>query len=316
MGTYFALIRALYFNFLYQEAAKIARQSALGHVLGTVGDQIRAALRIRNHEHDPRLRFIADTLHKKFETCGFDKAFTRIHIDGDRPNQKRREHAARDVKNTAALGKLDACFVQNPQAPPPQQQQQQPPRLRKHNIAAIERMAKNVVHVPRQALLAVCHFLEEKGWRVHLCQFEADPCIARHCYAASQYNTVAYALSNDSDLFVYSSVRELIRPVWNKRNKFQQFNKQAVLTHLQLDDLQLLLVGIVTKNDYNQQFENYGVATNMEIARELRQIGMLPNNALVLGSNIQASTTMAAAVAAYINHVTNPGQAAPAAAPP
>ncbi|KAF9560773.1 hypothetical protein EC968_006059 [Mortierella alpina] len=174
---------------------------------------------------------------------------------------------------------------------------------------------------------------------------------------------LAYALSNDSDLFLYPSVRELIRPVWNKRNKrnkFQHFNNQAVLTQLaqeeqqqallerlksptlkgqsiatrrtariasssislressrlQLDELQLLLVGIVTKNDYNQQFENYGVATNMEIARELREIGMLPNNALVLGSSNQALTTMAAAIVAYINHITNPGQVAPAAAQP
>ncbi|KAF9952374.1 hypothetical protein BGZ72_006324, partial [Mortierella alpina] len=261
MGTYFAFIRALYFKLLREEAVKIARQSALGAAFVNVREALRAALHF-GPQHDPRLRFIAEALHKKFERCGFDQTpnFTIIHLDGQRPYEKRREHAARAAKDTTSLTKLDACFVQVPQAPqqPQQPQQQQIPRLRKHSIQDIEKKAKNLLPVPHAVLLTVCHFLQEKGWNVHRCDFEADPCIAQHCLAGCQHGAQIYALSNDSDLFVYPYVRELIRPVWNKRNKFEHFNKQAVLRHLQLDDLQMLLVGIVTKNDYNQQFENYG----------------------------------------------------------
>ncbi|KAF9945790.1 hypothetical protein BGZ70_003568, partial [Mortierella alpina] len=334
MGTYFALIRALYFKLLREEAATLAKQSTLGTTFINVRETLRAVLHF-GPQHDPRLRFIAEALHKKFERSGFDRTPNRtfFHLDGQRPYQKRREHAARAAKETTGLTKLDACFVQAPQAPQ-QPQQQQPPRLRKHSIQDIERKAKNLLHVPHAVLLTVCHFLEEKSWNVHHCAFEADPCIAQHCLAACQIGAPVpvYALSNDSDLFVYPYVRELIRPVWNKRNKFQHFNKQAVLRHLQLDDLQLLLVGIVTKNDYNQQFENYGVSTNLEIAKELRRNGMLPNNALltgaiarvaagpsaqtVLAAATAAMRTMVPAVTAYVHHVTVAGQAAPAAVPP
>ncbi|KAF9920687.1 hypothetical protein BGZ67_001047, partial [Mortierella alpina] len=270
LGTYFALVRALYFKHLQQEAAKIARQSPLNIALATARTNIRAAFNSgrQAQQHDARLRFIAEALHKKFERIGLDQARTTIHLDGDRPNEKRHEHAARDAKNTRGLGQLNSLFVQTPQAPQQQQQQQQP-RLRKHSIEAIERKAKSLVHVPREVLRTVCDFLQEKGWNVHQCLFEADPCIARHCLEHYQLGQQVYALSSDSDLFVYSSVQDLIRPVWNKKNKFQLFNKQKVLRHLRVNDLQLLLVGIVTQNDYNNQFTNYGVATNLEIAREL-----------------------------------------------
>ncbi|CAO3572538.1 unnamed protein product [Mortierella alpina] len=328
MGTYFAYIHALYFQHLRKEAARIASQSTIAgsidHYMERARHYIRA-LCCGIQTNPSQLRFIADALHKKFQLSGFDQTLTTIHVDGQRPNEKRREHAARDTKENTALRHLNANFIQpNPQAQqlpqqqpqqqqPQQQQHQQlqPPRLRKFSIAAIEKKAKSIVHVPRAALTTICQLLTNLGWNIHNCAFESDLCIAQSCQTA----LLDWALSNDSDLFVYPSVQNLVRPVWGQRNKFQLFVKQTVLRHLQLDNLQMLLIGIVTHNDYNEQFDNYGIGTNMEIAKQLGLQGLIPANVPVIGPLSQATVT--AAVNAYIQHVTgiNPAAAGPAAAP-
>ncbi|KAF9966434.1 hypothetical protein BGZ70_002364 [Mortierella alpina] len=101
MGTYFALIRALYCKLLREEAAKFVRQSALGTAFVNVHEVLRTVLHF-GPQHDPRLRFIAEALHKTFERSGFDQTpnYTVIHLDGQRPYEKRREHAARAAKDT------------------------------------------------------------------------------------------------------------------------------------------------------------------------------------------------------------------------
>ncbi|KAG0195459.1 hypothetical protein BGX28_001333, partial [Mortierella sp. GBA30] len=142
------------------------------------------------------------------------------------------------------------------------------------------------------------------------------PCIARNLDVALQGGRQEYALSNDSDLFIYRSVRNLIRPVYGQGNKFQLLNKQQVLQHLQINDLQLLLLGIVTHNDYNMHFKGYGIATNMEIIKDLEQRQQLPTQLQVTfnASDVQTITT---AVQQFVQEVTgvSPSQASSSTQP-
>ncbi|KAF9938151.1 hypothetical protein BGZ70_006583, partial [Mortierella alpina] len=60
-----------------------------------------------------------------------------LHFDGSRSSEKQHEHQRRQARTKTQMDALDDHFVDGQQVP-----------LRKPIISAVERAAKNVVHIP------------------------------------------------------------------------------------------------------------------------------------------------------------------------
>ncbi|KAF9934614.1 Rad2 nuclease [Modicella reniformis] len=111
-------------------------------------------------------------------------------------------------------------------------------------------------HDSRQELVA---FLQNRGWRVKLAEFEADLEIARDC---SPDDVV---LSRDSDMLAYEQVVTIWRPV--KGGNVLVYNLPDVLSAIGLSRAQLTALAVVSRNDYSRNVSSLGCSTNLGIVK-------------------------------------------------
>ncbi|KAF9560174.1 hypothetical protein EC968_006282 [Mortierella alpina] len=288
MGTFFALLRALYFSCVSRQAADTAKLTTPAPAQPAPAQPASsAAFNLANLSWStvttapapaaapiPPYLFIARALDQKLSRIGLSKATTRLHFDGARSSEKQHEHQRRQSATAKQMAALDKFFVDGQQIP-----------LRKPNIEAVGRAAKNVIHIPQAVRRAIAGHMQNLGWIVHHYPFESDPCIARMCAPTS------YVLSNDSDLIVYRNIEFVVRQVWGEKNKFQLFRRSQMLAQYQMTSDEWLLLGIVTNNDYNIHFEGNGISTNREIIRDLK-------------SRLRGNGNMTSKVQTYIREVT------------
>ena len=105
------------------------------------------------------------------------------------------------------------------------------------------------------------------GWKLCRCDFQADTCIALICQGSPDH--CIEVVSNDSDLLAYESIQRLTMPV-GKHRELTTFEKRNVLSLLKLrSDRHLLLVCILTKNDYFEGISGLGVFNNADIVRDI-----------------------------------------------
>ncbi|KAF8967801.1 hypothetical protein BGZ46_000086 [Entomortierella lignicola] len=108
--------------------------------------------------------------------------------------------------------------------------------------------------------------LKSRGWDVVLGPGEADLTISKRF---STLPTPHAVVTDDGDLLAYGSVPVIYRPF---RREFYEYGVDECAKALGILRLQLTTLSIVSKNDYTSNPSRLGVATNLEIIKDMKSI--------------------------------------------
>ncbi|KAF9111827.1 hypothetical protein BGX30_007460, partial [Mortierella sp. GBA39] len=180
---------------------------------------------------------------------------TTIHADGPRSVEKEHAHQKRDRNLTARMGKLKKDYDEG----------------KIKGTKRLYRRLKSVYRAPPDAAKQVLDALQTLGWTICCCPHQADCCIARCLKNAVKPEDVRI-ITKDSDLFVYEVSTSITIPVGSQWKTFQ---KQDLMDRHQLPTpAHLLLLGILTTNDYTDGVPYYGLVSNADIVRTLTLDGL------------------------------------------
>lgn len=183
------------------------------------------------------------------------KAHTIIHADGPRSLEKEAEHKRRDERLQKLLDKLTATPTKD--------------KLESGlGLKAVYRICRSTYRLPPEALEQVLGVMENCGWRVCRCAHQADLCIASHVHRAPDKSALR-VVTHDSDLLAYEDIHSITIPAGLSKNWTTSY-KDELLIKLDLPSpAHLVLVSIVTGNDYTRGVPYYGLASNAAIIRHL-----------------------------------------------
>ncbi|KAF9189781.1 hypothetical protein BGZ49_003773, partial [Haplosporangium sp. Z 27] len=105
--------------------------------------------------------------------------------------------------------------------------------------------------------------LKKRGWDVVLGPGEADLAIRKR---SSKLTRPFAVVTGDSDLLAHCSVPVIYRP---SRGEFYEYDVDECAKALGISRLQLTALAIVSKNDYTNNPFHFGVATNLEIIKDM-----------------------------------------------
>ncbi|KAG0291452.1 hypothetical protein BGZ96_005177 [Linnemannia gamsii] len=130
-------------------------------------------------------------------------------------------------------------------------------------LKAVYRMCRSAYRSPPEALEQVLEALENCGWKICRCAHQADCCIASHVGRAPD-KSVIRVVTNDSDLLAFEDINSITIPAGS--GDWKTYFKDKLLDKLDLPSLDhLLLVSVVTGNDYTRGAPYYGLASNAAI---------------------------------------------------
>ncbi|KAF9919719.1 hypothetical protein FBU30_010621, partial [Linnemannia zychae] len=136
--------------------------------------------------------------------------------------------------------------------------------VRKANFCEVRKFLRRCFKWSTPDRDALIGFLESKGWRVVLCETEADVRIAKFACVDD------IIVSRDSDLLVYANVQTLWRPIGQAtQGKFLVYKVPAILAALSMTRSQLTTLGIISSNDYSRNIPTLGIATNYGLSFSL-----------------------------------------------
>ncbi|KAG0206924.1 hypothetical protein BGX33_007161 [Mortierella sp. NVP41] len=186
--------------------------------------------------------------HYSILSSRLSKETATIHADGPRSVEKEHAHQKRDSALERQLVNFEKDYADG----------------KIKGTKNLCRRIKAVYRAPPEALRHVLNVLEEKGWRVCHCNHQADRCIARHVKDATELENVR-VITKDSDSVVYEVSTSITLPVGNQWKIFQ---KQDLMDQHQLPTpAHLLLLGILTTNDYTDGVPFYGLVSSADIVR-------------------------------------------------
>jgi 5'-3' exonuclease len=181
------------------------------------------------------------------------KASTVLHIDGSPSIQKSRE---RRERREVVEKKIDAL-------------EKEVGEVGKKRLASLFSRTKQAYRVPPETIDEIASRLTDLGWQICHCPYQADSHIASLVKDAPEKDKIAI-VTTDSDLLVYEGVTTVTMPV-GKSRELTTFDKSAVLARLGLEsDFELLLVAILTTNDYSKGLPWYGIVRNADAVKVLR----------------------------------------------
>ena len=176
------------------------------------------------------------------------KGHTTIHVDGPRSLEKEHAHQKRDDALTKRMRKLKKDYDEG----------------KIKGTKKLYRRLKSVYRAPPVAAIQVLNALTNLGWTICPCPHQADCCIARCLNNAVKPEDVR-VITKDSDLLVYEASTSITLPVGSQWKTFQK--KDLLDRHQLPTPAHLLLLGILTTNDYTDGVPFYGLASNAEIVR-------------------------------------------------
>ncbi|KAK3813129.1 MAG: hypothetical protein J3Q66DRAFT_403336 [Benniella sp.] len=180
--------------------------------------------------HEANYDYVTKEIHKILISHNLDPNQTTIHLDGDPSNEKAQEHKERWERGEAKLEQLCREVDRFLQQ-------------KKGSPADIFQRCKNLYRIPREIVLQVCNALTNLGWIIHTCTNQADSCIATMC----DKTPGSVVVPKDSDM-----------------------RKQDVLAQLKLvHPWQLLLLGILTSNDYSKGIQGHGIETTLKYVQDV-----------------------------------------------
>ncbi|KAF9082020.1 hypothetical protein BGX29_004129, partial [Mortierella sp. GBA35] len=181
------------------------------------------------------------------------KVHTIIHVDGPHSLEKEAEHKRRDERLQKSLDKLTPTATKD--------------KLESGlGLKAVYRICRSAYRLPPEALEQVLGVMENSGWRVCRCAHQSDLCIASHVRRAPDKSAIR-VVTHDSDLLAYEDIHSITIPAGISRDWITYY-KDELLIKLDLPSpAHLVLVSIVTGNDYTRGVPYYGLASNTAIIR-------------------------------------------------
>ena len=273
LGTYFALIRALFVSALSAEAAKEAKRIHSSSTSATstaspgvdpinliITDNIQFGYPTTqptpspSHQNSQRpflyaafYEKVAKIIDKKLVKLNLSQQSTTLHFDGLPSAEKQNEHKARNDKRLKNLEDLEKDTTKFRNGA-------------KGGYSILLRRAKNNTTIPQRVLYQIQQEFITLGWNVCTCAYESDVCIASKCSPQD------HVISGDSDLLIYRSVNFLVIPT-GKQKQLELYKKSDVTNTLSISSYQLMLLGILTRNDYNNPIPGMGIRKNLDHIR-------------------------------------------------
>ncbi|KAG0348287.1 hypothetical protein BGZ54_004674, partial [Gamsiella multidivaricata] len=123
-------------------------------------------------------------------------------------------------------------------------------RVRKQLFFRLKKNLAKGFYWTFEARQAFAAYLQQRGWSVEVCPTEADLKIAQDCLPGD------VVLSRDSDMLLYQHISIIWRPI--SRGRILAYNVPDVLTTLGINRTQLIVLGVVSSNDYNANVPSLG----------------------------------------------------------
>lgn len=185
-----------------------------------------------------------------------------VYIDGERCKEKAQTHSKREEVRCSALAKAENCLAEF------EERLNSNKRVRKSLLWRINKNLKRGFHWTLDDRYYFHQYLVANNVETVFCSTEADVQIAADC---QPYDIV---VSSDSDMMIYSTVRILWRSARIKgHRRWVVYNKEDVLKTLQLSDIQLLSLGILSGNDYNNNINGLAIFNNYKLVKAIAQTG-------------------------------------------
>ncbi|KAF9159008.1 hypothetical protein BGX21_003433, partial [Mortierella sp. AD011] len=178
-----------------------------------------------------------------------------LYLDGYPSDEKRAVQLRREEVRKKAL-----VLAQNG-IKDPSDRIEKNQRIRKQWFITIDKNLKKSFYWSLDSRRSFAAYMLQKEWNVIVSQTEADLKIASDC------NPGDVVMSRDSDFLIYDKVKTIWRPISGRR--FLVYDLQDVLTTLGLSSVQLTVLGVVSKNDYNSNIPSLGSSTNFGIIKGL-----------------------------------------------
>ncbi|KAK3833856.1 MAG: hypothetical protein JOS17DRAFT_789217 [Linnemannia elongata] len=134
-------------------------------------------------------------------------------------------------------------------------------RIRKQHFIGIKKQLSKAFRWDNDDRISLIDYLRDHQWTVKLSPYEADVHIAEDCTPGD------IVISGDSDLIVHPTVTTVWRPISGGR--FLEYIVDEVLAALGVSRSQLVVLGVVSHNDYNKNIYGLGCATNFKIIKDL-----------------------------------------------
>ena len=231
-----------------------------------------------------------------------------FHIDGADCNEKQRARRIRGMRVVNAVTAANNTL-------PAIDQTKKPPSKSKE--AEFKKQALKTFRFDASLKTWLATSLVTLGVQVHQCAFEADVCIAA-TLAASVSLGERIAISADSDFQIYAGIRTVVRPLDRRCTLWARYDKDAVLGEFKFTHPeQMVLYGVVNRNDYDDNIPQQGLARNRATIAGLPSSKSRPNPALfnTLLTEYQAATGAPAAQFANSVQVFSTLQETPLAPP-
>lgn len=187
-----------------------------------------------------------------------DQSQLVLYIDGGPAREKLDTHISRKAARHQALQRADDALINLAHRIASNQ------RVRKSYFRKINKNLNQGFYWTLEHRMSFNNYMRDKGWTAILCDTEADIAIA------ADYQPGDIVVSTDSDFLVYTSIETLYRPTGRgQRRQYLVYDKSSVLATLCLTPKQILLLGIVSRNDYGRNIATLGIATNYELVKAI-----------------------------------------------
>ncbi|KAG0218293.1 hypothetical protein BGX31_011655 [Mortierella sp. GBA43] len=183
-----------------------------------------------------------------------------IHIDGSPCNEKEKARTERAQRRHKQESILD------------------------NSLNILENNSINGIWTPRRIMkrvtkaLTMVHMITDEDkdrleeglqtvFHVCRCATEADVCIGVH-----NDPDLRIAISANSDLLAFTGVSTLVRPLRRRRRKYAIYNKNDVLSALNLpSELHLLIFASISNNDHVKNVKTLAHCRNLSLVREIKE---------------------------------------------
>ncbi|KAG0304984.1 hypothetical protein BGZ98_004744 [Dissophora globulifera] len=224
------------------------------------------AFRHGSYSNEATTTRLAHALHSRLSDTFTQNDSTVLHFDGAETSQKglareaRRKLSSKNVQDlTDFAAKVHAIVAAADNTPISRTTKRRVLRLNRQ-VKQRWGLARIIDSATKSDLVA---HLKDLGWETCHCQGEADVCIGQK---ADKHPGEVVVASSDSDM-LFHRVKELIRKVPRSRT-FTSYDLKDVLQRVRVSEVQWVVAGVVTNNDYTRHVQGQSFPKNLALVRE------------------------------------------------
>ncbi|KAF9158623.1 hypothetical protein BGX20_003309, partial [Mortierella sp. AD010] len=223
-------------------------------------------LTIRNAYSSHPLDIAHSIVEKEIKLLGTPKSLV-LYLDGS-PSVEKRDTQIRREKDRAKAMELAQMSINELR-----DRVKKNLRVRKQLFRAIYKNLKKAFYWSLDARQAFAKYMKQKGWTIIECSTEADLAIAKDSIPGD------IVISKDSDMLAYEKICTIWRPI--SRSRYLVYDIPSVLATLGLNRVQLTVLGVVSRNDYNRNIPSLGSTINFGIIKDLKDLDGIDAEAMV-----------------------------------